>query len=345
LSKREQRSQLELTSGVLVHFQSMIPLCVGRIKAALKNRFPSLEDVLAGSVMITATQEVVVNAYEENHLSGILHILHAKYRKANFVTMSSMVTKLFSWKLPPAVASVNPAAAHGQMTKLHQTWTRHKYQELFTEDIMFAFLVAMGLPEGSECRKAALEAVDKERLAQSTGKSLYLGDPMPVFRAVGVDLEAFEYSARFVGKGPAAPAAAVPAANPAPSSLYNGNARQRARISNVEFAATAEEALAVQTPPALPNHLHTQSKERYNTEIPASMRKVCGGENGSKTHKYVAVRERASVCAECYGPNPVPHANGNGGTCFAMQCNKCQFFGHRAQYCRQSLKADGSKLA
>ena len=315
-------------NGVLCMYLDLTQLCVNKIKSSVQ-KFSSLAAAMNTSVVIPMTGESIPNAFELGHLSGIVYILHTKYRKANFVNLASSVINLLNWSLPEATALSTPTAGIALVNKLLNEWNRNKLQEQYTKDAMFALTLANGFPLDSEVRKVAIDAVMDELSALSANTSKYPGEPMPIFTAVCAAVEDFEATSKFISKGVAAASLSQHSSGSnAPRAVRRGGR------GNSETAAVAE-AMAAQV-------THPHQQERYNSEILRAAGKKCVTDDG-KIHVYIAARTKIGVCAQCYAVPSTP-CNPR-GLCYCTQCTKCGSYGHRSSMCRQTVKADGSPIA
>ena len=62
-----------------------------------------------------------------------------------------------------------------------------------------------------------------------------------------------------------------------------------------------------------------------------------------KTFPYIAVRKLSSLCDKCFPDSGV--AQPCSPPCYKVQCRKCDFYGHRQNYCKQATSVSGDELS
>jgi hypothetical protein len=81
------------------------------------------------------------------------------------------------------------------------------------------------------------------------------------------------------------------------------------------------------------------SQKYYSGEVPKSAQPRITVFDGKRSHTYVAVRKKSSICTACYperGTATAPHPK----PCFDHKCKKCGFYGHKEGTCLQTIHAE-----
>jgi hypothetical protein len=81
------------------------------------------------------------------------------------------------------------------------------------------------------------------------------------------------------------------------------------------------------------------SQKYYSGEVPKSTQPRITVFDGKRSHTYVAVRKKSSICTACYperGVASAPHPK----PCFDHKCKKCGFYGHKEGTCLQTIHAE-----
>lgn len=325
--------------AMLNFFAELATACATRVKFFVHSKHPGLEDFMQTNIVIEHTGESIADAYGSLHMAGILHILHERFRKADFVGLATSMFVLFNWR----ASHLDPASGIAAVERFLQEWIRCKHQQRLTMDTWFSIILANGMPLGSKAREAAIDGVLTETTAQERGTSKYIHEPMPIYTATKTAILDWQKSSQFATTGvetsPASATAPVNATSVS-AALSRRSTRDWHRPgSNVETAAAA--AVTTTAPIAsVPTYgsmatAQSQQSETYSSAITRSDGKCFV--DGGRVHAYVAVPSAATICAQCFGKPPKPCRPG-GKTCFGAQCTRCGYFGHMQKNCRQTNK-------
>jgi hypothetical protein len=291
---------------------------VQKIKTAL-NRYRTVAEHLKGTIIVRATGVPIVNPWDSNNLPGIVEILFDRYLKKTFVSFTNSLIEAMSWSLSPSESLSNPLLGVQQVQKLYSTWERKGMWEELTKDQFWTAILIRGIHSSAPLRLQLLTELTKFLKTRDTAPQP--GEVMPIFTFVTELIEQHQTNKRFALLDAGGSGGGQKAWN------YNkrGGAGGGGRETSESAAVAADEEKLI-TGEVLPSHNLTYYDSR-----------------NKKTFPYIAVRKLSALCDKCFPDTGV--AQPCSPPCYKVQCRKCDYYGHRQNYCRQATSVSGDELS
>jgi len=319
-AKKERLTALEL---VLKTYCDAMRVMVQKIKLAL-NKFRSVADQLKSTIVVRATGVPIVNPWDANNLPGIVEILYDRYLKKTFVSFTNSLIEAMSVSLTAAESVSNPMAGVQQVQKMYSTWERKGMWDELTKDQFWTAILIRSIHPSAPIRLQLLTELTKFMKTLDTAPPS--GDVMPIFTFVTEMIQQDQTNKRFaqldVSSGGAGGGGGSRPWTYNKRGTTGGGGRDTSESAAV--AAVGEEKLV--TGEVMPSHCMTYYDAR-----------------NKKTFPYIAVRKLSSLCDKCFPDSGV--AQPCSPPCYKVQCRKCDFYGHRQNYCKQATSVSGDELS
>jgi hypothetical protein len=289
-------------------------------------KHPMIKQQLQQVATIKSTKDQIANPYDLNHLPGMYAILNERYQKKTFISFTNALINSMDYSLSEYDTDNNVLKSTRYLQKLYATWEKKKMFEQLTKDQLFSALLIKSLHEKSQIRKEVVSEVtkfirllehEKERNEDSST------EVMPIFKFTIQYLEHEHENKHFGVKDNQVKGKSKD--NRAPMQYNNKNYTQKQTITENAAAAAVDTTV-------------------YNTEVPRSRNIAVSDERG-KNHSYIAMKSKSGICAKCYNTDDTQKTTSTCvRPCFAAKCLRCNYYGHKANTCKQSISAEGNAI-
>ena len=350
---RREKMRLTVEDTILTAFLDSILHIVFKLKVSI-SKHPMIQKQLSTTTTIVSTGEDLMNPYESQNLSGIMSTLTARYGKNTFSNYPTVLTTTIGWR---ATDGRSDSQSFGEVESIAGEWKKFEYFKLMTEDYFFSAVFLKGM-QSSPFRKELITETMKFIRKQNesdllnddmSNSSQYQESTMPIFKFIKQYVETERENKLFAiqnGEVKSTSTSGLTGSGNNGSNQVKGfNPNWNKKNNNSETAAvavvgsTSESALAA-TSNSSSVSAAVVPKKLYSTEITKIQNIPVTDSKTLKVHSYVAVIKKSQICSKCYPDSGNP-TSPCGRLCFAAQCNKCGFFGHKGYHCMQSHTVGG----
>jgi len=330
----EQLERLTVLEFVLTTYNDAKRKIAIKIREAVKS-YSAVKQRLSNTAILKLTKTEISNPLELNHLGGLLQLLSDNYNKKTLVTLTNSLIEVLNHALSEEETRFNPVKAVNDAEKMHSIWDKKHLWDHLTPDTFFTSMLIRSLHPRVAIRQEVLNEVTKLARSledqESTGTvplSLRSGR-MPLFRHACDFIKNSQENRKMMSNH----SSTKPTGGYGAGASGGNTGKIWSNKSNVESAATAQDHTANSA-----NH-----PQSLQGEILKARNITVKDKKFNRTHIYLATVKQSTICAKCY-PDSGSVTDPCEKKCFAFQCDRCKYFGHRTGLCLHSHRVDGSKI-
>jgi hypothetical protein len=302
--------RLIVQGAILTSFQQASVALASKVASVLSranHQFSNIKSSLKDGARWTVGSRTIVRDDPLSHgdLSGTLFLLNKNYKRATVITMLTDILASQSLSFSAAESDTNPMRGFEKSRNMRAQAQSAGWFPKMTEDLYFSICHIAALDLKSSIRNKLLTDVLQHVRITTEHAELTGTDSR--------DIRLWEFISDWYNTYQAV-------TSPTPK-------RTKESIDHERAAAAASSESAVTPKLFLPG-------APYTTEIPKSkgITVTFNLASGKEiTVPYVAVKDKAAVCNNCYGTGGTPCSK----RCFCNQCAKCALYGHIHKQCQQ----------
>ena len=281
-----------------------------------------------------STGEEIADPFGRNHLAGIRESLQQNFRHKTFVSFMNSFIGVMSIQ---GNNSEKPWLDVDVFEQKQASWARSKQFDQLTEDKFWSGLCLKSLPDG-DFKRELIRKVTKF-IRDSEASDDYDGSvAMPIFKFIKEEVKYHKENNAFGDKPEVKKGGGLEKRSDVSENKYNG---KRAFVDYRTTATNKDNIEKANSTEAYAAANEGNDNKKFSGEVKKSDNVTI--QVGEKKHTYVAMKKQSGVCENCYlASNSDKKACAK--MCYAPECNKCNYFGHKSYSCKQMFTVAGVKL-